>query len=98
MNFKELDSIIKLPKDMNFIIYKYYNDLCEKCYYNVEYCYECDFYYCFCDKNTNKCYLCTKIFCDYLHGIIYKINFKNNLFICNNCWNINYWDIKKRKK
>lgn len=97
MSFKNLDKIIKLPKDINYIIYKYYTNICQECNNETEYCSSCKYYYCYCDNGITECYLCKKIFCRLIHDIIYNINLNNNLLLCNTCWNIDDWSRFREK-
>lgn len=97
MSFRELDKVINLPKDINYIIYKYWSNICEDCNNEIDYCEDCELFYCFCNKNISECYLCKKIFCQLVHDVFYKISFKHNLLLCNTCWNIDDWSRFKEK-
>lgn len=97
MKFKDLDNIINLPKEINYIIYKYSINICEDCNNEVEYCEDCKYYYCYCDNEITECYLCKKIFCKLIHEICYNVNLNSNLLLCNTCWNIDDWSRFREK-
>lgn len=86
MIFKELDSLIPLPLELNKIIYEYSSFKCNICNIKQIKCYKCSFYYCDCSNNYFSCILCKKILC---FDHIYSNSFVTYDELCNVCWNYN---------
>ena len=82
MIFKYLDECINLPKDINYTIYEYSNNICMDCNNELDYCDDCEFYYCYCD-DISECYICKKIFCQLIHDLFYQVGSNRNLLLCN---------------
>lgn len=85
MSFKELNDIIKLPEDLNNLIYAYYDNTCQFCKTELEYCETCGYYLCYC-INISACYICKKISYESTQDTTYNMDFKHKIFMCDNCW------------
>lgn len=85
LKFIDIDKHSKLPKELNYIIFKYSTDICRKCNMRQKRCYYCKEYYCLCDDKYNICYLCKTLLC---HSHINKISNTNPNLLCDICWEI----------
>ena len=73
-NFKIFDKLFsKLPKDISFLIFQYYDSICPKCSKVQHYCTICNQYRCYCHK-IPCCYLRNH------HCLLYDYNTWDNHF------------------
>ena len=86
MKFDNIDNLlIKLPKNINEIIFSYYTDYCDVCKVEQEYCNGCGLYNCMCVGAT-FCNNCFKICCMYDCNEFYTICTCCCKYLCRYCW------------
>ena len=94
MNFREFDIILCLcPKDINKLIFEYYDEKCRRCNTNQIYCNTCELYNCPCYKEIDYCNVmeCHKILCCENKNDICNSNCnccEKSRYLCDRCWNI----------